>query len=351
MFPVISFARCAWLFVGGLTVAACIPSGDGAEVDDDTNRPDGDGDGDDGGGGDDDDDDLPADLSPSCAGLDAICAGSDCCAGLPVPGGTFSMGRSLDGADAFADGFEDELPEHPVTVSGFTLDRFEVTVGRLRRFVDQYTGAPPAVGAGAHPRIAGTGWKDSWNDQLPPTRDALLAQLNELAPYCTWTDAAGANEAIAANCVSWYVAFAFCAWDGGRLPTEAEWEYAAAGGDENRLYPWGADDVDATRANFGGRDENLLVPVGGSPAGQGRWGHDDLAGNQWEWVYDSYAEAWYSLGGANCVDCASTAEGDRRSTYRGGGWTNGAGDNLRAAVRNNFRRENTNTNLGFRCAR
>lgn len=303
-----------------------------------------------------DDGGIPADASSgaegrSCAGLGLLCAGADCCARAAVPGGSFPMGRSSAGTDAFADGFEDELPEHDVTVSDFELDRFEVTVGRMRRFVDAYTGMPPAVGEGAHPRIPGTGWKESWNAELPDSRDALLAQLNELAPYCNWTDVAGGNEARAVNCVSWYVAYSFCVWDGGRLPTEAEWEYAAAGGAENRLYPWGGQAPDATRANFGGLDANLSVDVGSATAGRGRWGHDDLAGNMWEWVYDAYAPTWYSLGGALCVDCANSADAERRSAFRGGAWTNGTGDRLRSAIRNSFQRRNTNNNLGFRCAR
>lgn len=285
-----------------------------------------------------------------CTGLGPICAGADCCATLEVPGGTFPMGRSVAGSDAFDGGFPDEVPEHQVTVSGFSLDRFEVTVGRMRRFVDQYTGAPPPEGAGAHPRIAGTGWKSAWNDQLPASRDALLDQLRELAPFCTWTDIAAGNEASAINCVSWYVAFAFCAWEGGRLPTEAEWEFAAAGGDENRLYPWGSAPPEQTHANFGGLDAYFNVPVGSKPSGASRWGHHDLAGSMWEWVYDAYADAWYATNGATCVDCANTVDVTRRSVYRGGAWTNSA-SGLRAAIRNNFLRKNTNTNIGFRCAR
>ncbi len=289
---------------------------------------------------------------PSCLGLEATCAGGDCCEALPVPGGVFQMGRSDDGSDAFADGFADEQPEHAVTVSGFALDRFEVTVGRMRRFVEQFDGAVPGVGAGAHPLIEGTGWKGEWDAELPESREALLAQLfePELAPFCNWTAAPGDREAAPVNCVSWYVAFAFCAWDGGRLPTEAEWEYAAAGGDENRLYPWGATEPDETLANFGGRDAYVSVPVGSKPAGAGRYGHEDLAGSMWEWTYDAWSEVWYATGGAACVDCANTMDAEQRGTYRGGAWTNGAAT-LRAAIRNNFLRRNTNTNIGFRCAR
>jgi formylglycine-generating enzyme required for sulfatase activity len=288
---------------------------------------------------------------PSCQGLSPICAGVDCCTSISVAGGTFKMGRSNSGSDASALGYADEQPEHDVTVSNFKLDRFEVTVGRMRRFVDQYTGQAPAAGAGAHPKVANSGWKSSWDASLPATRAALISEIKDLDSFCNYTDQAGANEAAPANCVSWYIAFAFCIWDGGRLPTEAEWEYAAAGGAENRLYPWGSDTPDTTRANFGGKDAYAKIAVGSKPAGQGRWGHDDLAGSMWEWVFDAYSDVWYATGGSGCNDCANTSETSGRSAYRGGAWTNSAGDKLRAAVRNNFQRKNSNTNIGFRCVR
>lgn len=293
-------------------------------------------------------DDPPQGDGASCEGLDAICGGEDCCAVREVPGGVFSMGRGESGADAFPEGFVDETPEHEVSVSAFGLDRFEVTVGRMRRFVDAYQGPPDAT-AGAHPLIQGTGWKSAWDVEMPADRAALVAQLTELAPFCNWTDAPGEREAAPVNCVSWYVAFAFCAWDGGRLPTEAEFEFAAAGGDEDRLYPWGAQEPDETLANFGGLDAFVSIPVGSKPSGAGRWGHDDLGGGMWKWVFDAYDEAWYAGAGADCQDCANTLD-TGRSAYRGGSWT-GGGAALRAAIRNNFGRHNTNNNLGFRCAR
>src|SRR6185503_5212427 len=99
------------------------------------------------------------------------------------------------------------------------------------------------------------------------------------------------------NCVSWFEAFAFCAWDGGRLPTETEWNYAAAGGNEQRVYPWGAN-IDLTKASYdcagdgsGTGTPNCMfsdmLPVGSrSPQGDGKWGQADLAGNVWEWTLD-----------------------------------------------------------------
>jgi formylglycine-generating enzyme required for sulfatase activity len=140
-----------------------------------------------------------------------------------VPGGTFN--RSNDAA-------------YPATVSGFVLDRFEVTVGRFRRFVEAYPGSKPAAGAGRHPLIEGSGWDAGWDSNLPADAEALKRAVKCHSTYQTWTDEADEHERLPMNCLSWYLAFAFCAWDGGRLPTEAEWNYAAAGGDEQRAYTW-----------------------------------------------------------------------------------------------------------------
>ena len=96
----------------------------------------------------------------------------------------------------------------------------------------------------------------------------------------TWTDAPGDNEQLPMNCVGFYEAFAFCLWDGGRLPTEAEWESVAAGGEENRLYPWGstAPGADAMHAVHGCYYDGVdtcdglvdIAPVGSAPMGNGR---------------------------------------------------------------------------------
>jgi formylglycine-generating enzyme required for sulfatase activity len=147
--------------------------------------------------------------------------------------------------------------------------------------------------------------------------------------------------------LSWYEAFAFCIWDGGRLPTEAEFEYAATGGEENRVYPWGAAVPDATRAVYNGA---TLVVVGSKPAGAGRYGQLDLAGSLWEWVLDLYAPY-----GTSCDDCANLTTGTTR-VLRGPSFSNtdlAAVTGLRAANRYQDGRDpalHLNT-TGVRCAR
>ncbi|WP_237244694.1 MULTISPECIES: formylglycine-generating enzyme family protein [Sorangium] len=239
-------------------------------------------------------------------------------------------------------------PGYPATVSGFLLDRFEVTVGRFRRFVDAYPGSKPAAGAGTHPSIEGSGWNEAWNSNLPADAAALKAAVKCHSTYQTWTDGFGANERLPMNCLSWYVAFAFCAWDEGRLPTEAEWNYAAAGGEEQREYPWSnpasSTTIDDTYALYA---SNHIESVGSrSPMGDGKWGQADLAGNMWEWVLDWYANP-YPAG--ECNNCTNIIPASVR-VVRGGGWSDLASGLL--SSRRYFYDPPVRWNIvGTRCAR
>lgn len=320
---------------------------------------------------------VPARSCTGAPGADNACgAGHNewCCSALPVPGGDFlrqyESGNSID--------------DSPAHVSAFALDTFEVTVGRLRAYFEAVGWNPrasaPAAGAGAHPNIAGSGWRQSFNSRLPGSKAEIETRLTasciggavdnggvlDYSDYGapTWILANGpggaanpaSNPASAEDkpvgCIDWYTLAAFCAWDGGRLPSDAEWSFAAMGGNEQRAYPWTtqyvtgntpnktleADVRSVTDANFlrlfgqGGRPYVIsgLTLVGsgawypiftfpiGSPywdqqgpraiAGvgvsldRGRYGHADLGGNLIEWTMD---ETDTSLVGQYCDDCAA----------------------------------------------
>jgi formylglycine-generating enzyme required for sulfatase activity len=181
--------------------------------------------------------------------------------------------------------------------------------------------SPPLPGAGAHPLIPNSGWDPTWNARLAATPSDLLSSL-----HCggeSWTDSPSANEALPINCINWFESFAFCAWDGGRLPTESEWNFAASGGDQQRVYPWSSPPtsttIDDTYAVYCG-ETCALQPVGSrSPKGDGRWGHSDLAGGVWEWNLDWWEEPYV----VPCVDCAVVTPSGPESLYRvarGGGF-------------------------------
>jgi formylglycine-generating enzyme required for sulfatase activity len=274
-----------------------------------------------------------------------------CCDSIVLDGGTFQMGCADDAGDAGCP--VDEVPQHLATVAPFALDTFEVTVGRFRKYVDAFSG-PPDAGAGSNPSVPNSGWLMSWPDQFsfPQTKAALTTDLNDLnCPGTTWSDTPGPYENAAINCVSWFEAFAFCAWDGGRLPTEAEWEYAASGG-EGRIYPWGSADPSQIpmRANDLYSDGGPFLPVGSYSQGKGKFGQYDLAGGMWEWVLDAYQGDWYMQPqGYPCDNCADLVTGGGR-VYRGGNWLSGS-VTLRTAYRGDFAPLSNRKEVGVRCAR
>jgi formylglycine-generating enzyme required for sulfatase activity len=274
---------------------------------------------------------------PRCDGVEPRCgpqANESCCADAEVVGGEF-------------DRINDS--QFPADVFDFRLDRFEVTVGRFRQFVAGYPQNKPRKGDGAHPTIGGSGWDPAWDVSLPEDRAKLVASLGCDANFRTWTDEPGAKEALPINCVTWYLAFAFCAWDEGRLPTEAEWNYAAAHGNEQRSYPWGAAQPTPDLAQFGCDTSTtacLISRVGSkSPAGDGAWGQSDLGGSLGEWLLDFHGP----LPGP-CNNCANLTDETFGREIRGGDFSHPA-EQLATTFRLGFAPDARQSFLGFRCAR
>ncbi len=245
-----------------------------------------------------------------------------------VPDGVFWMGcNSAKDSKCSAT----EKPQHVVDLSGFWLDLHEVTVAEFKA----------CVSAGAC--------------KAPATP----------YPTCTW-NAAGKDQH-PVNCVTWDAAAAYCAWAGGGLPTEAQWEKAARGGCESAsggtagcqsaapTYPWG--EV-APTCDYGvifdglssGCGKAATWPVGQKPKGAGPYGHVDLIGNVLEWVADGWDPSWYAAYGpqswpANPLQSQKTTERCLR-----GGSLSAAGSALRAGHRAHFAATKVVAYVGFRCA-
>jgi sulfatase modifying factor 1 len=262
-------------------------------------------------------------------------------------------------------------------VSSFLLDKYEVTVGRFRQFVnavvpaDGGAGWRPPAGSGKHTHLnggqgvaksdsAGTyepGWVASDDGEVAPTNDNLACK----ARYVTWTASTGGQENLPINCVNWWEAYAFCIWDGAFLPSEAEWEYAAAGGGEQREYPWGATAPGTANgyAIYGDGTGNCyypgpglesctgttnIAPVGTATQGAGLWGHLDQVGNVWEWGLD-----WYAPYVDPCVDCANLEPTSSRVVR--GGYFYVPATILLPSNRNGNAVSYRSNCLGLRCAR
>jgi formylglycine-generating enzyme required for sulfatase activity len=155
--------------------------------------------------------------------------------------------------------------------------------------------------------------------------------------------------------VNWWEARAFCIWDHGFLPSEAEWEYAAAGGDQQREYPWGTTDPGSSNryaifscnyptgnpANCS-EDVSNIAPVGTAALGAGRWTQVDLGGNVWQWMLDSNSAY------VPCTDCAFLTED--LPVVRGGSFNLDV-STLVPSLRDSYSPDVRDYIIGFRCAR
>jgi len=254
---------------------------------------------------------------------------------LYVPGGSFRMGSASSEAD--------ERPIHSVTLDAYWLDRTEVTVRQFAAFAADTGHQTLAEQQGSGHGFTTNGWEPIdgafWRQPQGPG-DGLEAQDDHPVVQVSWDDAG-----------------AYCAWAGGRLPTEAEWEYAARGPDA-RTFPWG-DGFEAVQLNFCDRncflewadseaDDGfvLTAPVGSFPDGASWMGALDMAGNVWEWTADWYGPEYYDTAPAS--DPRGPESGVQR-VVRGGGWDDTL-DFARAANRHVYAPDRPQNYLGFRCA-
>jgi formylglycine-generating enzyme required for sulfatase activity len=299
----------------------------------------------------------------SGAGTTTCGAGDgSCCASLEVPGGNYNRSYENDGGGPTSE-------SDPASIDGFRLDEYLVTVGRFRQFVAaSAAGWTPAPGSGKHTQLNGgqglaaagslgyePGWSAGDTIELATTVADWESRLACEPSFGTWTDVPGNNEALPMNCVDWYEAYAFCIWDGGFLPSEAEWEYAAAGGAEEREYPWGSTDPgtgslylisDCNYPTGSGACSGFanIAPVGTATAGAGRWGQLDLAGELAEWTLD-----WYAPYVDPCTDCVYLTDFSYR-VVRGGSFGTDTED-IFPTARDGDLPDSRNAFYGVRCAR
>jgi formylglycine-generating enzyme required for sulfatase activity len=228
---------------------------------------------------------------------------------IEIPEGPFLMGSSDDDPDAI----DHEKPQHQLYLPTYWIGKTPVTNAQFRPFVE------------------GDGYRNRayWSDEGWEWRTS-----NKCTQPFYWNDAKWNGDAQPVVGVAWYEAAAYCRWlsaqtgDDYRLPSEAEWEKAARGDDE-RIYPWGNQAPNKTRANFDGA-VGRTTPVGRYSAGASFYGVLDMAGNVWEWTRSEFQKYPYDPDDGR--EDASNLSG-KVFTLRGGSWYNNR-THIRCAARN-----------------
>jgi sulfatase modifying factor 1 len=274
-------------------------------------------------------------LASSCLlQLDAKGAKNQSNSMVLVRGGTIQVGIDASEIPRFekifdtpsAQLFRDEVRKHSVTLDDFYMDKYLVTNAQFKKFTD-----------------ANGEWRPG---RIPP-------QLDNGNYLRDWTTSANTKPDHPVVNVNWYAAVAYCRWAGKRLPSEAEWEYAARGG-LNALFPWGDEPVDKTRANCASSRLGTTSPVGKYPAN--RYGLFDMAGNVWEFLVDQW-DRYPSMpqknpvaGGNQFVDGTAFRKVKTRRVIRGGSF-DGAPVNLWVEYRDSHPPNGSREFVGFRCAK
>lgn len=276
---------------------------------------------------------------------------------VALPGGAFAMGA--EDAEGFpADG---EGPVREVRLSPFRIDAFAVSNARFAAFV---------ADTGHVTDAERFGWSFVYAGFLPAALRRRARRVPETPWWCgtpgaTWRHPEGTGSTLEGRehhpvvHVSWADAAAFCAWAGGRLPTEAEWEYAARGGLTGARYPWGDELTPGgehrcniwqgsfPHKNTGEDGYRGTAPVDAyQPNG---YGLHNVAGNVWEWCADWFSADWHRTGPRR--DPRGPAHGSARA-LRGGSYMCHASycNRYRVAARSSNTPDSSGGNVGFRCA-
>lgn len=290
-----------------------------------------------------------------------------------IPEGTFFMGNDKLHEKVSA---SPAAPQHPVTLTGYWIAKTPVTKAHFRAFVEEENYVTSVEKPG-HEGPWVYNFKEKGFITIPGFHwDNAFSQVTAVFPQVK------IDDSHPVSCVSWHDAVDFCKWLSRKtgvnfvLPTEAQWEYAARG-DDQRIYPWGNEDPDGTRANYAEEAFNTVFPgteqskihfgvndgyaatspVGSFPLGASPCGALDMAGNLTEWVFD-----WYGKYDRKHYKNPIGAKAGKDRVMKAGFWAGSAGregqdpdeliigHNIRADARQYDDPDSADDHLGFRIA-